>query len=1381
MSKAPRGRRNAATKIMSPRIGAPYFAHDTLDPAIYPDYVRQPIGGPSPSIAHIEHEGDESDDAVPDDGSQADDESDNQVKTHRANKNTRSPASPLRDVKRIRVEGGRAPAPRRILADLDSDDELIVKMKEEKFTDKQIAARLREEGRVNYHYKTIGSRWARIKRALEKKNDQDLDDQLTDWHEGDDYVLLQAVTAADREVYRLKQAAQDKKWKFVSLRMKDMKPSTNYSKSACRSRFEALENDTATIPPELDDDLEHRAVQHEAAKKRAERNVAKRRVERAEESGNFRAANGTFKKTHAAVTETTRSESSIEITRSVSNSLPTNLVDLVSDEDSSLSDLDSTFGDSSAFSGDQVLSPGKSTGVLPVEVSTHASLDSLAVRSKEASTESLFSSVATINTLDPEPYTLQNKANQTSSKHQTTQLQRHSTKQDGTSSTRSEGKTVIEGTEHILKVTAFEESTESLRSTGGTPESRIASELPTVSESLRDSFKATCNHTDQCLPRVPSPSSPTTYGTSASVAGQQTPLPFVEEATSPSIAAQLLLELRSRDTVKEATNDQSNKRVETEQPLAMAAPTWSKDQLEIYLNTIKKEVLRDACRRLRLGIGQTRDGLIRQLLNIYGVGNSQDDPIFTQPSWPRWQRPDTVGILHHGFPANVATHVPQGSSANDPIHVPAPLSSETGPVGNVEPQQGGSRKRRKTNADLRAEGVDVIDFASDPGEQSDYRQRREEAPLPQIGFDFDPAIEYTEAVTARDRARRVSLAIDMSQRVGSGPPNRPRYQNDAPMGMLPQTTEQTNLSRPALGPPKTRHQLAPPLPSELNPSSFPTSEFNIALSRDFLRQQGFTVTRDSNAMLPPQRAAGDREAQVQVQTGYERRTFLPRSATVQPPDYTVSSNTASWQQGGANDFATTYTPTPHSYGVNDLTMGQFDASDPRLTFASISQGYGGNISNTGQYGANEFSSTSFTSPLREWAPNIANTEQSGTTTFRSATSLSPLRGWAPVIANTEQSGANIVRSTTSTSPLREWAPNIANTEQSGANIFRPTTSTSPLRDWAPNIANTEQFGATTFRSATSSSPLPGWAPDFPDREQSDVRSSTIHTPSFYGTNNPSPRDDANNPVIEPRRSSLATLTSSYHPTDPQFVDDDPTMDTQSQSYAMNNQMMVAAAGSDSVDLDSHGPVTSQNSSTLTGSVYYNHTMMDSPGPGYWVPDHLRPTRNVQDPTSQQQHGGQSQSHSRRRQTSAANAPAREIQIPGGSTMQVAGTAPSLASRGGRDRSGAPRRGDNTAMQAADAFTFDPYDEPSQGSSATMGTFGAVNRVAPTGRAADRFSVIVRNLPDSIGAMELQRAFRPYDSTGQSFDRNQRAATVWFEELFVADGAVLELDGKVLGG
>ena len=1175
-------------------------------------------------------------------------------------------------------------------------------------------------------------------------------------------------------MYRLKQEAQDKKWKLVSLRMKDMKPCTNYSKSACRSRFEALENDTATIPPELDDDPENRAVQHEAAKKRAERNVAKRRVERAEESGNIRAVNGTFKKTHPAVTETPISKSSIEITRCVSNSHPVNYADLVSDEDSSLSDLNSTFGGSSAFSGDQVSSPGKSTGILPAEVSTRASLDSLAVRSKEASTESLFSSVATINTLDPEPYTFQNKANLISSKHQPSQLQRHSTKQDGTSSTRSEGETVIEGTERILKVTAFEESTESLRSTSGTPKSRITSELPTVSESLRDSFKATINHRNQCLSRVPSPSSPTTCCSSASVAGQQTPLPFVEEATSPSIAAQLLLELRSRDTVEGGTNDHSNKRVETEQPFAMAAPTWSKDQLDTYLNTLTKEVLRDACRRLHLETGHTRDGLIRQLLNIYGVADCQNDPIFTQPSRPRWQRPNTVGILQPGFPANVPghvpqggianvpthvpqggianvpTHVPQGGSANIPIHVPAPLPSGIGPVGNDEPQQGGSRKRTKPNTDLAAEGIDVIDFASDPGEQIDSRQRREEASLPQTGFGFDPADEEMATLAARDKARRISLAIQMRQRMESGPPNRPRYQNVAPMGMLPQTTEQTSLSRPALGNPRARHQLASPLPSEINPSNFPTSEFNIAQSRNFLRQQLFTVARDSNAMAPPHRAAGDREARVQVQTGYERLTFLPRSATVQPPDYTVSSMAAGWQQPGANDFATTYTPTPHSYGVNDLTMGQFDASDPRSTFASTSQGYGGNISNTGQFDASDPRST-----------------------FASAS-----QGYGGNISNTGQFGANEYRSTSSTSPLREWAPDIANTKQSGATNFRSATSSSPLRVWAPK---TKQSGATNLKSATSSSPLRGWAPNFPDREQSDLRSSTIYTPSFYGTNNPSPRDDANNPVIESPRSSLATLTSPYHPTQPQFADNDPTVNTHFQSYAMNNQMMLAAAGNDPMEIDSHGPVTSQNSSALRGSVYYNHMMINSPGPWYRVPDHPGPTRNVQDPTSQQQQGVQSQSHSQRRQPSAVNTPVRQIRIPGGGTMQVAGTAPSVAPRGGGDRSGAPRRGGNTATPAPDALMYDPHDEPSQGSPATMGGFGAVNRRVPTSRPADLFSVIVSNLPDSIGAMELQRAFRPYHSTGQSFDRSQRRAAVWFRDLVDADGAVVELDGKVLGG
>ena len=58
-------------------------------------------------------------------------------------------------------------------------------MKNAKYLEKDIAERLAKEGRINYHPKTIGTRWARIKRMLQKVQDQMLDDELTDWHEGD--------------------------------------------------------------------------------------------------------------------------------------------------------------------------------------------------------------------------------------------------------------------------------------------------------------------------------------------------------------------------------------------------------------------------------------------------------------------------------------------------------------------------------------------------------------------------------------------------------------------------------------------------------------------------------------------------------------------------------------------------------------------------------------------------------------------------------------------------------------------------------------------------------------------------------------------------------------------------------------------------------------------------------------------------------------------------------------------------------------------------------------------------------------------------------------------------------------------------------------------
>lgn len=53
-------------------------------------------------------------------------------------------------------------------------------MKNAKYLEKDIAERLAKEGRINYHPKTIGTRWARIKKMLQKVQDQMLDDELTD-------------------------------------------------------------------------------------------------------------------------------------------------------------------------------------------------------------------------------------------------------------------------------------------------------------------------------------------------------------------------------------------------------------------------------------------------------------------------------------------------------------------------------------------------------------------------------------------------------------------------------------------------------------------------------------------------------------------------------------------------------------------------------------------------------------------------------------------------------------------------------------------------------------------------------------------------------------------------------------------------------------------------------------------------------------------------------------------------------------------------------------------------------------------------------------------------------------------------------------------------
>lgn len=97
-----------------------------------------------------------------------------------------TPAAKVSELpKKSRIAGGRPAVPKKVSWDLDSDDELIVKMKQERYTDVDIANHLKSTGRVRYHHKTINSRYARILKAIDAHEEHRLDIGETFWRAGD--------------------------------------------------------------------------------------------------------------------------------------------------------------------------------------------------------------------------------------------------------------------------------------------------------------------------------------------------------------------------------------------------------------------------------------------------------------------------------------------------------------------------------------------------------------------------------------------------------------------------------------------------------------------------------------------------------------------------------------------------------------------------------------------------------------------------------------------------------------------------------------------------------------------------------------------------------------------------------------------------------------------------------------------------------------------------------------------------------------------------------------------------------------------------------------------------------------------------------------------
>ncbi|KIW09794.1 hypothetical protein PV08_11894 [Exophiala spinifera] len=244
----PRKRDMPAVVTKQSKYPLPYFAHQQLDTAYFPRDIGLPVG--RPKVENGENAVWDDDDS--DNG--ADLESDAGEASH-PSKTRRKPDFigndfKASDVKNMKIRGGRPAIAKKVSADLDSDDELIVRMKEARFLEKDIAQALVDQGRIAYNPKTIGTRWRRIKAKLQKRQDDLLDADLTDWHDGDDDILLQAVIKADAEVDRLKAEIDGRKWRMVADSMKNMKPVVNFSQNACRSRYDALMAGNAKPTPE---------------------------------------------------------------------------------------------------------------------------------------------------------------------------------------------------------------------------------------------------------------------------------------------------------------------------------------------------------------------------------------------------------------------------------------------------------------------------------------------------------------------------------------------------------------------------------------------------------------------------------------------------------------------------------------------------------------------------------------------------------------------------------------------------------------------------------------------------------------------------------------------------------------------------------------------------------------------------------------------------------------------------------------------------------------------------------------------------------------------------------------------------------------------------
>lgn len=210
--------------------------------------------------------------------------------------------------RRNRKKGETLPAyHKRVTHELDSDDELMMEMREKGFSDRQIADKLAKDGRVRYDQKSISTRIMRIRLAQADNVDFLLREGYKEWEFDDvshpvdewssqnqgltciqDCLLMQAYALADIEVSYEVERIRAWRFKKVSEYMRRLKKDALFSATACRERYNALVEGTARIPTEMDDDPDtrrmeletYRVTREEARNKEQDEKDAQEAIER---------------------------------------------------------------------------------------------------------------------------------------------------------------------------------------------------------------------------------------------------------------------------------------------------------------------------------------------------------------------------------------------------------------------------------------------------------------------------------------------------------------------------------------------------------------------------------------------------------------------------------------------------------------------------------------------------------------------------------------------------------------------------------------------------------------------------------------------------------------------------------------------------------------------------------------------------------------------------------------------------------------------------------------------------------------------------------------------------------------------------------------------